>query len=292
MGAEGFHPDVIDAEFFYPDGPAAAHLAKALGIPFSVKARGADIHYWAGRRACRRLILSAAEQANGLLAVSQSLKRDMVMLGIAPEKVTVHYTGVDLELFQPSDRAAAKAALGVTGKLVVSLGALIPRKGHDIVIEALATLADVNLLVVGEGPSRVALTRFVADRGLGQRVRFLGRIPHTRLPSILGAADVMALASKSEGLANAWVEAMACGTPVVAPAVDGAEEAICPPRGGRLIRERTVQAMATAIYEVLANPLDQQVVRAQARRFDWKLNTETLYAHLSGLADRATRSRG
>src|SRR5262249_32207772 len=67
---EGFAFDVIDAQFFYPDGPAAGWLAAEFGVPFSIKARGADIHYWSSRSGCRRQILRAAGEANGLLAVS------------------------------------------------------------------------------------------------------------------------------------------------------------------------------------------------------------------------------
>jgi glycosyltransferase involved in cell wall biosynthesis len=287
---EGFSPDVIDAEFFYPDGPAAARLAAALGVPFSIKARGADIHYWGARPACRRLILDAARRAGGLLAVASSLKRDMAALGIEEASITVHYTGVDLAQFQPTDRSAAKAALGVTGPLVVSLGALIPRKGHATVVEAMRAVPDATVLVVGAGPERDALERLIAARGLGGRVRLLGSVPHAKLPAILGAADVMALASSSEGLANAWVEAMACGTPVVAPAVDGAAEAIPVPQCGRLITERTPQAVADAIQAILADPPPARAVRANAERFTWARNTATLFEHLSAIV-AAARSR-
>ncbi len=283
LHASGIAFDVIDAEFFYPDGPAAARLAASLGVPFSIKARGADIHYWARRPACLRLMLEAAQAASGLLAVAGSLKQDMAALGMDPGKITVHYTGVDLDRFQPVERTAAKAALGVDGPLVVSLGALIARKGHDIVIEAMTSLPGATLLVVGAGPQRETLARLVAARGLGERVRLLGSLPHASLPAILAAADVMALASASEGLANAWIEAMACGTPVVTPRVDGAAEAIDPP-AGRLVDERTPSAMAAAIAAVLADPPPQQAVRACARRFTWERNTQALFAHLSGIA--------
>jgi glycosyltransferase involved in cell wall biosynthesis len=288
LQADGFRPDVIDAEFFYPDGPAAARLAAVLGVPFSIKARGADIHYWATRPACRRLMLEAAAQAGGLLAVSAALKQDMVALGMAAEKIAVHYTGVDLAQFHPRDRTSAKSALGVTGPLVVSLGALIPRKGHDIVIDAIAQLPGVSLWIVGTGGERRALHRQVAARGISARVRFLGSIPHVDLPDILAAADVMALASRREGLANAWVEAMACGTPVVTPAVDGAAEAIVPPNhaplGGRLLAQRTAPAMAEAIAALLAAPPSPQDVRRNAERFSWERNTQKLIAHLRALS--------
>ena len=281
--------DVIDAEFFYPDGPAAARLAAQLGLPFSIKARGADIHYWARRPACLRLMLEAAKAASGLLAVAGSLKQDMAALGMDPAKITVHYTGVDLDRFQPVEREAAKAALGVDGPLIVSLGALIPRKGHDIVIEAMTSLPDATLLVVGAGPERETLERLVAARSLGERVRLLGSLPHASLPAILGAADVMALASASEGLANAWIEALACGTPVVTPRVDGAAEAIDRPVAGRLVDERTPAAMAAAIAAILADPPSQDAVRACARRFTWERNTQALFAHLSRIVAKPDR---
>jgi teichuronic acid biosynthesis glycosyltransferase TuaC len=281
--AEGFHFDVIDAQFFYPDGPAAARLAREFGVPFSIKARGADIHYWGARRGCRAQILRAAAEADGLLTVAQSLRQDMVAMGMDAAKIGVHYTGVDLDRFRPLDRAAAKARLGVTGPLVVSLGALIPRKGHDLVIEAMAGIPDATLLVAGSGPEQARLLALAEARGVAGRVRLLGGVPHGQLPAILAAADVMALASESEGLANAWIEAMACGTPVVTPAVDGATEALDRPAAGRLLRERTPAAIAEAIRAILADPPAAEAVRASAERFTWQRNTAGLREHLQRL---------
>jgi teichuronic acid biosynthesis glycosyltransferase TuaC len=280
---EGFNFDLIDAEFFYPDGPAAARLASILNVPFSIKARGADIHYWGKRPGCRQQILTAAAHANGLLAVSHSLRDDMIAMGMEADKIRVHYTGVDLDRFRPADRAAAKTALGVSGELVVSLGALIPRKGHDIVIEAIARLADVTLLIAGEGPERGRLTSLVRSLGLGDRVRFLGNVPHQELPAILAAADVMALASESEGLANAWIEAIACGTPVVTTDVDGAREAVDRPAAGRLVGARNAASFSAAIGAILADPPSAEAVRASAERFSWRNNTVSLRDHLRGL---------
>ncbi len=283
LRAEGFLFDVIDAEFFYPDGPAAARLATEFGVPFSIKARGADIHYWGGRAACRRQILDAAARAGGLLAVAESLKRDMVAMGMEAGKIAVHYTGVDLGHFQPADRVRAKTALGVTGKLVASVGALIPRKGHDLVIDAMVELPGVTLLIAGAGPERGRLQAQVEARGLGARVRLLGSVAHAEVPGLLGAADAMALASDSEGLANAWVEALACGTPIVIPEVDGAAEVVDRPAAGRLLDARTPAAIADAIRAILAHPPEQGAVRASAERFIWERNTEALFRHLSGL---------
>ncbi|MDB5412798.1 MAG: glycoside hydrolase [Rubritepida sp.] len=286
---EGFDFDLIDAQFFYPDGPAAAQLGAEFDVPISIKARGADVHYWGSRRGCRERILEAAAQAGGLLAVSKSLSRDMAAMGMDPEKIAVHYTGCDLERFCLQDRVAAKAQLGVTGPLVVSLGALIPRKGHALVIEAMAELPGVTLLVAGAGPDHARLAALISARKLETRVRLLGSLPHAQLPPILAAADVMALASESEGLANAWIEAMACGTPVVTPDVDGAPEAIDRPAAGRLLQERTPAAIATAIRSILADPPTPAAVRACAERFTWQRNALQLQQHLERVAEAQPR---
>ena len=227
--------DVIDAEFFWPDGVAAMHLAKALGIPFSIKARGSDIHYWRSRPGIAGQILEAGRAADGLLAVSAALKRDMVALGLPEERIAVHYTGVDMDLFMPVGRSRAKAALGAAGPLIVTAGALIPSKGQRLAIESIETIPEATLILVGDGPERGALESLVRSRGLEGRVRFLGNRPHEELPKLLAAADVMLLPSTSEGLANVWVEALACGTPIVVADAGGAREVLDRPEAGRIV---------------------------------------------------------
>ncbi len=277
--------DVIDAEFFFPDGPAAIALGRYFGVPVSIKARGADIHHW-GAGPTAGQVLRAGRAADGVLAVSAALKADMAALGMPPEKILVHYTGVDLARFALADRAAAKAALGVTGPLVVSLGALVARKGHGLVIDAIAALPGVTLLIIGEGPERSTLETQIAALGLTGRVRLAGSVAHAALPALLAAADVMALASASEGLANAWVEALACGVPLVITEAGGAREVITQPAYGRVV-PRSPAAFAAAIGEVLARPPAPEAVRHGAMRFTWPANTAALYAHLRRLASSA-----
>jgi len=272
--------DVIDASFFFPDGPAAVALGEQYGVPVSIKARGADIHHWGRARATSAQVLRAGQAADGLLAVSAAMRADMVALGMSADRIRVHHTGVDLDRFAPDDRAALKAGLGVAGQLVVSLGALIPRKGHDIVIEAVGRLPGVTLLIAGEGPERARLE--AVARPYGDRVRLLGSVPHAELPRLLAAADVMALASSSEGLANAWVEALACGTPVVIPEAGGAREVVTGAAAGKVV-ERSPEAFATAIAELIASAPDVAAVRRHAERFTWAANTATLHEHLTRL---------
>ena len=274
--------DVIDAEFFFPDGPAAIALGRRFGVPVSIKARGADIHHW-GQGPTRPQVAGAARDADGLLAVSSALADDVAALGVPRDTVRVHYTGVDLARFAATPRAEAKAAIGVAGPLVIALGALVPRKGHEVVIEAVARLPGVALKIVGEGPERSRLAALIARLGVADRVTLTGAVPHAELGPLLAAADVMALASASEGLANAWVEALAAGVPVVITDVGGARELLTQGTYGRLAA-REPAAFAAAIAELLAAPPPGDAVRRGAERLTWEANAEALHAHLAGLA--------
>ena len=278
--------DVIDASFFYPDGPVARTLARRLGIPYSVKARGADIHYWGRLPATRKAVAQAGQDAAGLLAVSEAMKRSMVALGLEAEIIRVHYTGVDLDRFAPRDRAAAKARFHLDGPVVLCVGNLITRKGQDLLIRALAELPGVTLLLAGHGPDRAAYQRLADELGVAERVGFLGAVPHQDLPDIYNAADVMALPSASEGLANAWVEALACGTPIAISDVGGAREVLNEPEAGRIV-ERTAAAIAAALREMLAQTPNRVAVRKAALRFTWATNGDALVDHLSAIAGKS-----
>ncbi len=289
---EGFAFDVIDAQFFWPCGVAAAALATEFKVPLSIKSRGADIHFWTGLPQVRRKVVAAANRADGMLAVSASLREDMIALGFAPEKIRVHYTGIDLGAFAPRSQHEARHRLGMReGPVVVSVGALIDRKGHDLLIDAVAQLPGVQLYIAGQGENEAALRGQISHLGVADRVHLLGSVPYAKLPDFYAAADVSALCSKSEGLANVWVESMASGTPVVTFNVDGGPEAINSHEAGRLIPadQRTPEAVARAIADLLQNRASQEAVRACAQRFSWANNTQTLVEHLEGLVQKKSR---
>ncbi|WP_420143420.1 glycosyltransferase [Sphingobium sp.] len=277
--------DVIDASFFFPDGPVAQRLSKALGIPYSVKARGADIHYWGTQRRTRKMVKQAADGAAGLLAVSEAMRRSMERMGIDGDKVRVHYTGVDLDTFEAGNREEAKAALDFNGAVLLCVGALIPRKGQDILVRALPLLPDVTLLLAGQGAFRRTLENLAQELGVERRIGFLGSVPHHKLPRIYTAADVMVLPSESEGLANAWVESLACGTPIVITDVGGARELLDRPDAGRIVA-REPEAIAQAVRAILDAPPARSAVREAALRFTWAANGDALLAHLQDIAGK------
>jgi len=274
--------DVINAEFFFPDGPAAVALGRTFGVPVSIKARGSDIHQWTRRPAIARQIVRAGQAADGLLAVSLALRDDMIALGMPAERTDCIVTGVDLARFAPRDRAATKQALGIDGPLVASVGALIPLKGHDLLIDAVAGLPGVHLAIAGQGPEAERLAARIAALGCSDRIRLCGPLPPERIAELLAAADVMALASSSEGLANAWLEALASGTPIVIPDVGGARQVVTAPSAGRIV-ERSPAALAAGIADLLAAPPAPEDVRRIAAPFTWEANSERLHRHLERL---------
>lgn len=274
--AQGYAFDLIDAHYYYPDGVAAALLARELGKPFVITARGTDINLIADYALPRRLILWAARRAGGSITVCAALKTRLIELGADATKIHVLRNGVDLVRFRPMDRAGARRKYGVEGPspVLLSVGHLIERKGHHLVIEALARQPTAILLIAGDGPERGALGELASRLGVAGRVRFLGRKPHDELPEIYSAADILVLASSREGWANVLLEAMACGTPVIASNVWGTPEVVAAPAAGRLVAERTGKAFAEEIARLLASPPPREATRAYAEGFSWEATTE------------------
>ncbi len=271
---EGYNFDVIDAHYFYPDGVAAVMLGKYFNKPVTVTARGTDINLIPQFSLPRKMILWAARNAKGLITVCQALKEEMVELGVAEHRITALRNGVDLQRFAPRDRAAARAALGMTHFTLLSVGLLDPRKAHDLVIEALVRLPDVHLMIAGTGPQRKALEALAAQLGVAERVTFLGGVPQVELASYYNAADALVLASSREGWANVLLESMACGTPVVASNVWGTPEVVAAPEAGMLMAERTPSALAEAVTSLRASYPDHGATRRYAERFSWDATTQ------------------
>jgi teichuronic acid biosynthesis glycosyltransferase TuaC len=281
--------DLVDAQFFYPDGPVAASVARALGLPLSIKARGSDIHFIGKEPFARRAMLAAADQAAGLLAVSEALKREMVALGMPGAKITVHRTGLDHTQFHPLPRSQARAAIADLvpwdGPLLASVGNLIALKGHDLTIAALDRLPGVRLVIAGGGPEERALRDLADKLGVADRLVLAGPLPAERLSVLLSAAQAMVLPSENEGLANAWIEALACGTPLVIPDVGAAREVVREASAGRII-ERSPEAIVEAVLELFADPPEQAAVAANAARFSWEANAAELAAHYARIVGR------
>ena len=268
--AEGHTFDAIDAHYIYPDGVAAVWLGRRFGLPVILTARGSDVTACPDYFFPRLLIKRAIAGADALVAVSEALKQRLIELGAEPGRVTVLRNGVDAALFRPLPRSEARAKLGLVRPTILSVGHLIERKGHHRVITAMPSLPDLDLLIVGEGPERAGLATLVARLGLGGRVHFVGAVRQAELPLYYSAAEALVLASSREGWANVLLEAMACGTPVVASNVWGNPEVVQGADSGRITAANTPEAIASAVQDLLAAPPSRAATRAYAERFGWE----------------------
>lgn len=271
---EGFDFDLIDAHYYYPDGVAAGILAAHFGKPFVVTARGTDLNLIPQYSHPRKLILSTAKRAATSISVCRALSDELARIGADPRQLKVLRNGVNLEHFHPLPTSDARNKLGIGGdRILLSVGHLVERKGHHLVIGMLPQLPDFQLIIAGDGPERAALEALSRQLNVADRVHFAGAVTQAELVLYYAAADALVLASSREGWANVLLESMACGTPVVATNIWGTPEVVSLPVAGQLAEERTSDSLVTATLALMANYPDRAKVRNYAERFSWEETT-------------------
>jgi len=270
--------DIIDAHFGYPDGYAATLLGQWLRLPVTVTLRGNEARAAATRRG-RRQLRATLRRATHVFTVSDSLRRVAVDLGIAADKVTVVPNGVDTERFRRVDRDGAREALGLPRDVpvLVSVGTLVERKGFHRVIDLLPQLRErhpglVYLVAGGGGPEGddSAMIRQHVQAGEAEScVRFLGPVPPDDLHRVMSAADVFVLATRGEGWANVFLEAMACGLPVVTTDVGGNREVVADEALGFVVPLDDASALREAVDRAIVRHWDRERIRDYALRNEW-----------------------
>ncbi|MDD2759161.1 MAG: glycosyltransferase family 4 protein [Methylomonas sp.] len=273
---QGFQFDLIDAHYYYPDGVAAAIISVLLKLPLMITARGTDINLIPNFALPRKMIVWASKVARFNLAVCNALRQKMIEIGVDEKTAYVSRNGVDLKLFMPMPRDDIRRKWQVKNKLLISVGYLIERKGHHLVIEAMQALPDYQLFIVGGGEWEGRLKNMAEQFGVQERVRFLGEVEQQQLPELYNCADALVLASSREGWANVLLESMACGTPVVASNIWGTPEVVQSPEAGVLCGERSAQGIAAAVKRLFANYPDRTKTRQYAEKFSWDETTESL----------------
>lgn len=267
--AQGERFDLIDAHYAYPDGVAAAALGRELGLPVVVTARGSDLHQIADLPEPRRQIRESFGGIDRMITVSAALGEAAAALGYPPARIKVLRNGVDTDLFRPVDGSRWRSRARPGRVLIASVGLLIPRKGHDLLIAAIARLPEAHLLIAGQGPDREKLAALAESLGVADRVELLGALPHEELPALYSAAGMLVLATSREGWPNVLLEAMACGAPVVATNIGGIPEIITSPAAGVIVPERTPKALSDGIRHLIAHPPDRDATRAHAAAHGW-----------------------
>jgi len=254
--------DLIHAHMLVPDGWAAASAGHAVGVPVIATAHGsADVLQTPGRSpAWRRTVIESITEIDQVIAVSQAVARGVCDLARPRHGVRVIPNGADPAHFGTVDRADARRTLGLPPDRPVALfvGHLTELKGIADVIDAVGTPGAVAvrpfLAIVGDGPLRAALEARVAALGLGDSVRFAGRVPHDDVGTWMGACDVLVLPSLSEGLPTVICEAMLAGRAVIATPVGGTPELVEDGATGLLVAAGDVPALADALGGLLGDP--------------------------------------
>jgi len=277
--------DVIDSHFAYPDGYAATLLGKWLRKPVTITLRGTEIPL--SRRFLRkRLILKALERARLVFSVAASPLQKMVSLGADGGKIQVVGNGVDTRKFYPILKKDARARLGipVDAQVLISVGALVERKGFHRVIEVLPDLRkrypNLKYIAVGgsspEGDWTERLKQEVREKDLEDVVMFLGPQPPDELNIPLSASDVFVLATSNEGWANVLLEAMACGLPVVTTGVGGNAEVVNDAGLGTIVPFGDPRALESALAEALGTPWDRKKIIGYAEANSWDQRVSVL----------------
>lgn len=289
-----FDATVIDAHFLYPDGWAATRISRRLGLPCTITLRGSKDEWLIGTDR-ERFLVEAMHSATRLFSVSESLRRNVAeKLGIPREKVTVIGNGVDWRRFRAVDRAEARRELGIAqdAEVLIGVGGLVSRKGFQRIIPLIPLLRETHpgllYLIVGggttQGDMRRELEALARQHGVADCVVFCGPQKPENLSRYYSAADVFVLATEHEGWANVFLEAMACGLPVVTTRVGGNAEVVLEPETGYLVDWWDPQAFASAIDRALAHRWAREAIVEYARSNSWDSRVERLVAEFDRLS--------
>jgi glycosyltransferase involved in cell wall biosynthesis len=274
--------DLIDAHYVYPDGLAAVMVSKVFKKPVVLSARGSDINLFITFPLIRRWIIYTLHRSDHIVAVSGALKKTMVEIGIDDKKISVVPNGIDPDTFRPISQSRARSLLQLPprGKMLLSVGNLLPTKGFQYIIEAFASIGrapegrHMRLYIVGQGPYRAELEKQIERLDLRSRVFLIGPIPHQQLYRWYNAADLFCLASVREGWPNVVMEALACGLPVVATAVGGVPEILTSQEDGLLIDaprdSRFAQQLGTTILTALRKRWSREKIARRRRDNTWQ----------------------
>ncbi|MET8992384.1 glycosyltransferase [Nonomuraea wenchangensis] len=284
-------PDVAHAHFWM-SGQAALQAADGFPVVQTFHALGTVKRRWQGEAdtsPAHRIDTEReiGKHADAVLATCGDEVGELCAMGIPEQRITVVPCGVDLEHFRPDGPKAPRTA----GRMILSIGRMVPRKGVDTVIAALRQVPGAELVIAGGGPGdeeAVRLRELAAAYGLAERVHVIGSVPRAHVPALMRAADVLVTVPWYEPFGMVTVEAMACGVPVVASAVGGHLDTVA--GCGVLVPPRRPRALARALLDLLGDEHERARVgaagaRRARERYGWPRiaeRTETVYTQVIG----------
>jgi teichuronic acid biosynthesis glycosyltransferase TuaC len=240
------HFDLIHAHAALPCGHAAMLLSRELRLPFVITVHGRDAFFRRQVRGvpgrwCERVARSVYRSAAKVICISRKVAKE---LGDAAANIEIIHNGADPEQFCPKETESSRAR-------ILAVGNLIPSKGHELLLRAIAGLPNriQNPIceIIGDGPERLRLIQLAEELGIRDRVQFLGRKSRNEVAAAMQGCTVFALPSHYEGLGCVYLEAMAAGKPVIACRNQGIEEIISHGVNGWLIEPGDLSALTEAL---------------------------------------------
>ena len=284
-------------------------LKKINKLPYYIFTYGTETNeLWQAPLAKQKMARKILAEAEGIITISDYLKAKLVERDVPAKKITKIYPGVDFAFFKPQeqDKARLKIESLINQKddlhldnanLLLSVGRLVERKGHDMVIKALPAILQnypkTYYLIVGDGPHQSKLQQLASEVGVEKYVRFLTDIKHRDLPSFYNASDIFLMPSRTikskrdvEGFGIVYLEASACAKPIIAGQGGGVGEAVIDQETGLLIDPEKPAAVSQAILKLLNNnslshKLGQNGRERVKHNFDWDKLVKKLESLLS-----------
>ena len=265
----GSHPvHMIHAHSALPCGHAASLLSRELKIPFVVTVHGLDafstrqVEGYPGKW-CARVSQSVYRSAGSVLCVSEKVRDQVIEGAAAPVNTTVLYNGVDPQMFSPPDSDPDTP-------VILSVGNLIPVKGHELLLRAFAAIQNqfpgLSLEIIGDGPEQARLQQLANQQGMAGKVHFRGRQSRQQVVDAMRRAAVFALPSRYEGLGCVYLEAMSTGKPVIACLGQGIDEVIEQGVNGYLIKPDDLPQLIDTLTRLLQQPEVRRKIGDAARR--------------------------
>jgi phosphatidylinositol alpha-1,6-mannosyltransferase len=259
------HPaDLLHTGDILPQGLAGMWTKKALGLPYIAYCHGEDITQIDSRRYQPAIRDAIYRNADAVIAANEFARRNLVRIGVEDSAIYKLTPGVDSERFSPRQpRQDLVRQFGLQGKTVLlSVGRLVARKGHGVVLRALAQLQDrvppFHYLIAGEGSEEACLHSLVREFGLLNRVTFLGKVPDTELADFYALSDLFVLVNREvdgdlEGFGMVFLEANAAGKAVLGGRTGGTAEAVIDNSTGLLVDPENIEETRKALELLLLN---------------------------------------
>ena len=270
-------PDLLHAHWLLPNGWIAAVVSRLLGIPLVVSIPGSDARVAASNPIFRAMARFALGQASLLTANSADLRDAVLPLGATLSRFEMILYGVDPAALRPDSTGVVelrrRLAIDDTAGVILCVGRMVPKKGFDVLIRALAEPVlqgqPVVAVMVGEGDDKALWQALARDLGVAERVRWVGSVPKTAIGRYYNMADLLAMPSvrrPADGLNVCVLDAMSCARPVVATPVAGNPLAVIPGVTGLIVPEQEPAALAAAVAALLGDPALRRQMGAAARR--------------------------